>query len=91
MHPSPNIQELPDVYEVENRAFDPERRIEALVANPAEMLANARGRATGRRATVTRRWETPLRRRLPPGSGVWRVGGAQSHQVTTSTALRLIS
>ncbi len=29
VHPAPNIQETPDVYEVENRAADPEGRLEA--------------------------------------------------------------
>jgi hypothetical protein len=29
VHPAPNIQEHPDLYEVENRAADPEGRIEA--------------------------------------------------------------
>ncbi len=32
VHPSPNIQDAPDVYEIENRAADPEGRIEAAMA-----------------------------------------------------------
>jgi ubiquinone/menaquinone biosynthesis C-methylase UbiE len=29
IHPSPNIQEFPDIYEIENRAVDPDGKIEA--------------------------------------------------------------
>jgi SAM-dependent methyltransferase len=32
VHPSPNIQGAPDIYELENAAADPERRIEAAMA-----------------------------------------------------------
>lgn len=32
VHPAPNIQDAPDVYEIENRAADPEHRIEAAMA-----------------------------------------------------------
>jgi ubiquinone/menaquinone biosynthesis C-methylase UbiE len=32
VHPSPNIQQAPDIYEIENRAADPENRIEMAMA-----------------------------------------------------------
>lgn len=32
VHPAPNIQDAPDVYEIENQAADPEGRIEAAMA-----------------------------------------------------------
>jgi hypothetical protein len=32
VHPSPNIQSAPDIYEIENRAADPENRIEMAMA-----------------------------------------------------------
>ncbi len=35
VHPSPNIQEAPEVYEIENRAADPEGRLEAAMATIA--------------------------------------------------------
>ena len=35
VHLAPNIQSAPDVYEIENRAADPERRIEAAMARVA--------------------------------------------------------
>lgn len=31
VHPAPNIQSSPETYEIENRALDPERRIEAAI------------------------------------------------------------
>jgi ubiquinone/menaquinone biosynthesis C-methylase UbiE len=35
VHPSPNIQSAPDIYEIENRAADPENRIEMAMATIA--------------------------------------------------------
>ncbi|MDP9366574.1 MAG: class I SAM-dependent methyltransferase [Chloroflexota bacterium] len=35
VHPSPNIQSAPDVYEIENRAADPDGRVEAAMASIA--------------------------------------------------------
>lgn len=50
VHPSPNIQSAPDIYEIENRAADPDGRIEqamAAIAPWAEKVVLDLGAGTG--------------------------------------------